>query len=447
MSRKRTDLVDVAAEREVLGAVFVRPELLSELTLGVEDFGVSRHRLIWAGIGDCVANGVGVDVAAVAHVMRNAGTFEAAGGVRALSECLDRIGGSRNALYYAGVLRERAIERKMLDKQGELGGAIARNDQEAVSKHLDDLQALSAEHAQMGSKLSLITLAERKKRGEDWLDTEPPEARVLLRCGGKPFMRDGRVALIVAAGSTGKTMALCDLALAISTGSPWLGTYSVEHKGRVCLALGEEDEDEARRRLHKIAKRLNAYERSEAERNIVPLGLAGQEVGFMRKGADGNITATAWFDSFRSSLARNGPWRAIILDPWSRWGGPEAETDAHAATRGVQLLEALAKLPGSPAVIVAHHTRKPQQGARPGADVADTRGSSALVDGARLVLHMTRRWEQSSLLELKVTKANYTVPGNALVLCKGDGGVLGKASAHEVEEDNEARKEARKAKA
>lgn len=435
--RRHMDLVDLDAEREVLGAVFVRPELLPEITLGAEDFGVGRHRLIWAGIQDAAANGMQLDLGSVAHVMRRAGTYEQAGGMQALSECLDRQGYSWNAVHYAGVIRSRALERRMLDVQGELGSAIARNEQDAVAQHLDALQLLSREHAQMGAEIDLRTIDERANEG-NWFEDVPPEARVLLRNGGAPFMRDGRVALLVASGSTGKTYALCDLGLAIGCGGDWLETYRVERKGRVCLGLGEEDAEEGRRRIYRASRRLDAYQRSEAARNVVVLGLAGQEVGLLRKGQDGNIVASAWFESFRANLARMGEWRAIILDPWSRWGGPDAETDAHAATRGVQLLEALTKLPGNPAVIVAHHTRKPMQvkGGGSAPDVADTRGSSALVDGARLVVQMMRRrGSKRGLLDMVVTKANYTVPGDPLVLSRGTHGVLRPATPAEMEDE------------
>ena len=159
----------------------------------------------------------------------------------------------------------------------------------------------------------------------------------------------------------------------------------------------------------------------------------GQRCGFLERSGDGNVKPTAWYHRLVDSLCKHD-WRTIIIDPWARWGGPEAETDAHAATIGVSLLETLTKLPGNPAVIVAHHTRKPSQGTK-SQDANDTRGSSALVDGARWVCNMVKR-ANSPLIDLCVTKANYTVPGDKLVLTRAEGGTLRPATPMDIEAAN-----------
>lgn len=274
-------------------------------------------------------------------------------------------------------------------------------------------------------------------RGIDLARLPPPAPVLLTLDGGKPFMRSGVVASLVAPGGTGKTFALVQLACAIGSGTPWLGTYQPTRKGAVLLALAEEDDDEVQRRMYQATRGLDEYQRGEVLRNVAALGLAGRDVSFLRRTPDKNIAAAAWFSTFKPELAAKGPWRAVILDPWSRWGGVDAETDAHAATYGVRLLEELTKLEGAPAVIVAHHTRKASKGSTGPADASDARGSSAFVDGGRFTMNLGRHRE-SALLSLRVTKTNGTVPGPELILARGEGGVLRPATPSERASEQDA---------
>ena len=96
-------------------------------------------------------------------------------------------------------------------------------------------------------------------------------------------------------------------------------------------------------------------------------------------------------------------------------------------------MEQLTELPGNPAVVLAHHSRKASTDGplRKTRDASNTRGTSALVDGVRLVLEMTRR-SDSQLVDLEVTKANYTVPAR-VTLHRGDNGVLRPATMDEID--------------
>ena len=280
-------------------------------------------------------------------------------------------------------------------------------------------------------RFRILRLAER---GVD-LAKPPPAAPVLLTGDrGVPFMRSGIVASLIAPGGTGKTYALAQLAVSIAAGTPWLGTYQPTQKGGVLLGLAEEDDDEVHRRLAQATRGLDDYRRAEVHRNLAAHGFSGQDVAFLRRNPDKNIGPAEWFSTFKAELAAKGPWRAIILDPWSRWGGVDAETDAHAATYGVRLLEELTKLEGAPAVIVAHHTRKASKGSGP-ADASDARGSSAFVDGGRFTMNLGRQGN-GELLALRVTKTNGTVPGPELILARGDGGTLRPATPAEGAEAN-----------
>jgi hypothetical protein len=280
-----------------------------------------------------------------------------------------------------------------------------------------------------------------------WLTERPPEPRWLLKDLNRPadgFLRMGKVGILAAPGGTGKSWALVALALAVATGREWLSAggaepvrgFPVATPGRVALLMGEEDAEEVGRRLY-WAGQLMGLSREEldgAAENLFVGPLAGEALALVDE--NGNLTERAGMLRQRLAVVRSGlspksdsaepaEWSAILIDPLSRFAGIGAETDNAHATRAIQALEALTKLPGNPAVLVAHHERKSG-----GQGAAAIRGSSAIVDGARWAGRLVglekpptqgqgkksphaERWRTPTghlAVRLRSPKANYTGP-------------------------------------
>jgi RecA-family ATPase len=274
--------------------------------------------------------------------------------------------------------------------------------------------------------------------------------------------------MLAAGGSVGKTMALTQLAVAVATGRRWLecrnGTHedfpgfdTPEEGGRVLLALGEEDAGEARRRLHAavMGTGLTREEKALVASRIVVAPLMGQGVQLIApadKWGTQPPQPTAFALELRARLMESPePWSLVVIDPLSRWAGPDTETDNAAATKFVQLLETFTKAPGTPTVLVAHHTTK---GARREGTADDTaaRGASALSDGVRWHAHMTAKPHPEGvhgvgvprMAELRVVKTNYGLPlDETLWLARDEGGLLRAASRREKAEFVEADKAAK----
>ena len=267
-------------------------------------------------------------------------------------------------------------------------------------------------------KLGLQTVGNAR-----WLDdgNEAPKVRALLTVPDKlgkrevAFMPAGKVAMLVAPGGTGKSQALVQLAVSVASGKPWLGTYNVANPGPVLLALGEEDADEMHRRIRGAVDVVGWDAAPAVARNLHALSLCGERAMLVGdKGDD-----TPFGDNLRDGLAAwpgvDG-WRLIILDPASRFLGPEAETDNAQATRFIEAVERLTRLPGNPTVLFAHHTNK---GALAGeTDQGAARGSSGLTDGARWQANLNRCHEETKTsttkaklipneVILQVVKANH----------------------------------------
>lgn len=205
----------------------------------------------------------------------------------------------------------------------------------------------------------------------------------------------GKVGMLAAAGGVGKTMALCQLALAVATGCDWFGLKIPEKsRGRVLLALAEEDAEEVHRRIFNAAKamRLSKEQGELAGNRIAALPLAGKPVALVQNDERGNVTESPALEFLRRRLRANAAvsdeWKLLVLDPLSRWAGADTEKDNAAATRFIQVVETLVEMPGTPTVLLAHHTSKAARKDPSQDDATAARGASGLVDGVRWVSNL-----------------------------------------------------------
>ena len=264
-----------------------------------------------------------------------------------------------------------------------------------------------------------------KARG--WLELQPPARQILLEFAGEKntqgeytqepldFLSQGIVAMLAATGGVGKTQALIQLALAVASGTKWLGKFDVVAPGHVAILLGEESEEEAWRRFHHAAQHLGlgqaGFER--LQKHIWPLPMYGTSSRFI------DVTtgeASQTFEDFQSALNEaHVDWRLIILDPASRIMPEDGELDSAAATDFVAQLESLAQTSkGNPTILLAHHTRKH------GVGKAGVRGSSALTDGVRWLTTLQSYGvkpeggvdeDATGRVQLKLQKSNYGKAG------------------------------------
>jgi len=268
---------------------------------------------------------------------------------------------------------------------------------------------------------SRIWLLEREYRDKDRNNRDPEGSG---RIGVLPL---GKVGMLAAAGGVGKTMALCQFALAVGSGVPWLGMH-VATPGHVLLALAEEDEGEVHRRLYNAmeAMKLTREQRELAEAHITALPLAGIPVALTEGDGRGNVTETEALKQLLESLHQpRREWRLIVLDPLSRWAGNDTEKDNAAATRFIQTVEKLVAVPGSPAVMLAHHTSKFSRRGETD-DATAARGASGIVDGVRSVMILETDKDEPNIMILRFSKSNYSVAAPPIYLTRDNeyGGAL-----------------------
>ncbi len=277
----------------------------------------------------------------------------------------------------------------------------------------------------------------------DWYAEAPPKRSWLLRDRRHPKSRGvfplGKVGQIIGEGGVSKTMLLCQAVVSVTTGTPFLGAFDVPTPGRGLLILGEEDAEEARRRIYHATRASHA--RGPDPGAIVVLPLAGVHSPLLEPDKQG-LRETEFLVWLRAYV-KAGDFRLVGVDPLSRFAGPEAETDNAAATRFIQALESI--VTPSCSLLNVHHTNKMSRGVGAKLDASSGRGSSAFVDGARWQAALSVEQpkldgaeEQERLGEVVtfyVTKSNYAAKPDPVVLRRDhdNGGALVPVDASDLE--------------
>jgi replicative DNA helicase len=113
------------AEQSVLGALLVRPHLLDEVVqiLEPEDFYRQAHGTIYRAMLGLYNQDKPVDLVTVTMRLKEVGVLEAVGGPVFLAGLSEQVGFAVNATYYAELVRDKALLRRLLDATQEIGAA------------------------------------------------------------------------------------------------------------------------------------------------------------------------------------------------------------------------------------------------------------------------------------------------------------------------------------
>jgi replicative DNA helicase len=112
----RTPPADMAAEAAVLGAMLLSKDAIADVveSLKVEDFYRPAHATVYAAILDLYARGEPADAVMVAGELTKSGEITRIGGASYLHTLVSMVPTAANASYYAAIVSERAVLRRMV---------------------------------------------------------------------------------------------------------------------------------------------------------------------------------------------------------------------------------------------------------------------------------------------------------------------------------------------
>jgi replicative DNA helicase len=126
------------AETSVLGAILLNNEVLSHILeiLDREDFYRSGHRILFDVMLELYDHGSPIDLVTVTEALRQKGLSEKAGGAAYLGGLTNQVPSVENAVFYARIVRERAIMRKLIWVSTEIASEGFATDSD-VEDYLD----------------------------------------------------------------------------------------------------------------------------------------------------------------------------------------------------------------------------------------------------------------------------------------------------------------------
>lgn len=241
------------------------------------------------------------------------------------------------------------------------------------------------------------------------------------------------VAAIIAAGGTGKSYLAMHIAVSVASGTSLFEEFEIKTPKKVVFISGEDDATELQRRLHKVAATITGQSKTLLDKNLSFMDLADSFELFTERNKQGEISITENPSKICESITNKigDDIGLVIVDPISRFRGGE-ENLAADSTRFVQALQQIRDQLNT-AVLCLHHVNK---SAGVGGSQNNSRGSSAFIDGVRLVFQLNSMAEKDiknsfgimlnlpQVLTLQSVKSNYGRPIAPLMLARRNDGAL-----------------------
>ena len=248
-----------------------------------------------------------------------------------------------------------------------------------------------------------------KLRIHDWhirqFAGEPPQMEYLV----EGIFPASSPALLAASGGTGKSFALLDLALKVALHEPdnpfatdrYAFGGKVSTGGTVVMLTAEDSADSVHRRLYQISTPDEIKKASE-RLMVVPIPDATGAIALINEGM-GVVSMTEHYHDLIEQISKIDDLALVIIDPLQAFCWADVNADPKAAQVWWTAMSSICARTGA-SLIVAHHMRKDGLNGITKAEEAREaiRGSTALVDGARLVYAM---WGISGDAEIAPCKA------------------------------------------
>ncbi len=117
---------DIEAELAVLGAVLLDPEVFTTVRtiIAPDAFYSPQNQKVFAAISDLNANGRTFDIVILTDFLRSKGDLDAVGGASYIASLTDYVPSSANVEFYAKIVLECSIRRKLLRVSNKISASV-----------------------------------------------------------------------------------------------------------------------------------------------------------------------------------------------------------------------------------------------------------------------------------------------------------------------------------
>lgn len=224
---------DELAEQSVLGSMILSGDAIDRVMplLAGEDFYQERHREIYTAVCHLRQEALPVDAVSVAERIEQRGLYSEIGGTPYLGEVMETVPHAGHAEYYAGLVRKKAVLRKLLMAGREMARSAMLPDadpEDLIGQADGSIQKLMESRVQRESNIQIsdVLLDVHQQIGaarERGIPTGFPKLDRYTN-GWQP----GHLVVLGARPGAGKTALACNTALAAARGEIPVGFISLE---------------------------------------------------------------------------------------------------------------------------------------------------------------------------------------------------------------------------
>ena len=357
------------AEQALLACLMIDPSRIveAEKIVGVEDFFIKPHQIIFRHIIAADALGRSADVVLLKRQLDDDGDLERVGGMSYLVELAAAAPTASNAIYYAEQICDKSRRRQAMVAYGTAAEKIqAGTDPSDVQAWLHDELAFNTT-----GKASIVPVCE--------LIEQNPKMREPVIEG---LLRRGETGNIIAASKVGKSWLVYALALCIVVGARWLDTFQCR-AGRVLIIDNELHREVLAHRIPVVADALGIRS-SEYRDRLDVITLRGESV---------DLYGVARL----LNRVRPNTYDLVIGDAFYRFIPKDTSENDNAQIMALyNTIDAMAARQGC-AWVNIHHASKGSQGAKAVTDVGSGAGAQSRAADTHLVL---RPHEDDGIVEL-----------------------------------------------
>ena len=137
----RTPPQNVDAEKALLGAIILKPEVMHDISVTVfpDSFYADKHRSIYDAILKIFSKGDPIDTVSVATKLKDDNQLDRVGGPAYITELIETVPAAGNAMYYAEQVQNKSTLRNLIHAADDIA-EIGYSDPESVDEALDQAE-------------------------------------------------------------------------------------------------------------------------------------------------------------------------------------------------------------------------------------------------------------------------------------------------------------------
>lgn len=137
----RTPPQNVAAEKALLGAIILKPDVMHDISVTVypESFYADKHASIFKAISAIFSKGDPIDTVSVVTKLKDMNQLDRVGGASYITELIETVPAAGNAMYYGEQVQNKATLRNLIHAADDIA-EIGYSDPETVDEALDQAE-------------------------------------------------------------------------------------------------------------------------------------------------------------------------------------------------------------------------------------------------------------------------------------------------------------------